>query len=56
MDVIQGDKLEIVVLNADGIHREYMELRKDWVLYWTVPLEVLAFQWEQFDQLQFLVE
>ncbi|GFY90344.1 N-terminal nucleophile aminohydrolases (Ntn hydrolases) superfamily protein [Actinidia rufa] len=24
-----GDKLEIVVLNADGIRSEYMELRKD---------------------------
>lgn len=27
--LLQGDKLEIVVLNAGGIHREYMELRKD---------------------------
>ena len=26
---LQGDKLEIVVLNADGIRSEYMELRKD---------------------------
>ncbi|KAK3025018.1 hypothetical protein RJ639_044627 [Escallonia herrerae] len=25
----KGDKLEIVVINADGIRREYMELRKD---------------------------
>lgn len=25
----QGDRVEIVILNADGIHREYMELRKD---------------------------
>lgn len=25
----QGDKLEIVILNADGIRREYMDLRKD---------------------------
>lgn len=36
--ILQGDKLEIVVLNAGGIHREYMELRKDWFLYWTVLL------------------
>lgn len=28
--VLQGDNLEIVVLNFDGIRREYMELRKDW--------------------------
>jgi len=28
-DIYTGDKLEIVVLNAGGIHREYMELRKD---------------------------
>jgi hypothetical protein len=28
MDVPQGDKLEIVVLNAEGIRREYIELRK----------------------------
>lgn len=28
-DVEQGDKLEIVVLNQEGLHREYMELRKD---------------------------
>jgi 20S proteasome subunit beta 6 len=26
---LQGDKLEIVVLNAEGIRREYIELRKD---------------------------
>ena len=25
----QGDRVEIVILNADGIRREYMELRKD---------------------------
>ena len=29
VDVIQGDSLEIVVLNADGTRYEYMELRKD---------------------------
>jgi len=28
-DIYTGDKLEIVVLNAGGIHCEYMELRKD---------------------------
>ncbi|KAK9202454.1 hypothetical protein WN944_017665 [Citrus x changshan-huyou] len=28
-DIYTGDKLEIVVLNKGGIHREYMELRKD---------------------------
>ncbi|EOX96203.1 hypothetical protein QUC31_005440 [Theobroma cacao] len=28
-DIYTGDKLEIVVINADGIHREYMDLRKD---------------------------
>ncbi|XP_059633991.1 proteasome subunit beta type-1-like [Cornus florida] len=28
-DIYTGDKLEIVILNADGIRREYMELRKD---------------------------
>ncbi|KAK2990419.1 hypothetical protein RJ640_011167 [Escallonia rubra] len=28
-DIYTGDKLEIVVINADGIRREYMELRKD---------------------------
>jgi hypothetical protein len=27
--VLQGDKLEIVILNADGMRREYAELRKD---------------------------
>lgn len=26
---LQGDKLEIIVLNASGIRQEYMELRKD---------------------------
>ena len=26
---LQGDKVEIVVLNADGIRHEYMDLRKD---------------------------
>lgn len=30
---LQGDKLEIVILNASGIRREYMELRKDWCFY-----------------------
>jgi hypothetical protein len=30
MFVLQGDKLEIVIVNADGIRREYAELRKDW--------------------------
>ncbi|RVX00940.1 Proteasome subunit beta type-1 [Vitis vinifera] len=29
LDVLQGDKLEIVILNASGIRREYMDLRKD---------------------------
>jgi 20S proteasome subunit beta 6 len=29
MFVLQGDKLEIVIVNADGIRREYAELRKD---------------------------
>lgn len=28
-NVLQGDRLEIVVLNADGTRYEYMELRKD---------------------------
>ncbi|KAM7516205.1 hypothetical protein LguiA_005788 [Lonicera macranthoides] len=28
-DIYTGDNLEIVVLNFDGIRREYMELRKD---------------------------
>lgn len=28
-NVLQGDKLEIMVLNVDGIRCEYMELRKD---------------------------
>jgi 20S proteasome subunit beta 6 len=28
-DIYTGDKLEIVVINASGIHREYIELRKD---------------------------
>ncbi|KAJ4843348.1 Proteasome subunit beta type-1 [Turnera subulata] len=28
-DIYTGDKLEIVILNADGIRREYMDLRKD---------------------------
>ena len=27
--VWQGDKLEIVVINKAGLHRNYMELRKD---------------------------
>ena len=26
---LQGDKVEIVILNASGIRREYMDLRKD---------------------------
>lgn len=29
MDFLQGDKLEIVVLSATGIRREYMDLRRD---------------------------
>ncbi|KAK4486730.1 hypothetical protein RD792_006696 [Penstemon davidsonii] len=28
-DIYTGDKLEIVILNASGIRRDYMELRKD---------------------------
>ncbi|XP_011017495.1 PREDICTED: proteasome subunit beta type-1-like [Populus euphratica] len=28
-DIYTGDKLEIVILNADGMRREYAELRKD---------------------------
>ncbi|KAL0397781.1 UNVERIFIED_CONTAM: Proteasome subunit beta type-1 [Sesamum calycinum] len=28
-DIYTGDKLEMVILNASGIRREYMELRKD---------------------------
>ncbi|KAF7844769.1 proteasome subunit beta type-1 [Senna tora] len=28
-DIYTGDKLEIVILNASGIRREYLELRKD---------------------------
>ncbi|KAE8660445.1 Proteasome subunit beta type-1 [Hibiscus syriacus] len=28
-DIYTGDKLEIVVINADGIRREHMDLRKD---------------------------
>ncbi|KAG6749398.1 hypothetical protein NC652_032698 [Populus alba x Populus x berolinensis] len=28
-DIYTGDKLEIVIVNADGIRREYAELRKD---------------------------
>ncbi|KAG5251459.1 hypothetical protein OIU76_007680 [Salix suchowensis] len=28
-DIYTGDKLEIVILNVDGIRREYAELRKD---------------------------
>ncbi|GJN04141.1 hypothetical protein PR202_ga21663 [Eleusine coracana subsp. coracana] len=28
-DIYTGDKLEIVVINSSGIHREYIELRKD---------------------------
>lgn len=27
--LLQGDRLEIVILNADGIRREEMDLRKD---------------------------
>lgn len=34
---IQGDNLEIIILNSEGIRREYMELRKDWFLS-SVPL------------------
>lgn len=37
-NVLQGDRLEIVVLNADGTRYEYMELRKDWVLPRTILL------------------
>ncbi|KAF3775986.1 Proteasome subunit beta type-1 [Nymphaea thermarum] len=28
-DIYTGDRVEIVVINAGGIHREYIELRKD---------------------------
>ncbi|CAI8604933.1 unnamed protein product [Vicia faba] len=28
-DIYTGDRVEIVILNASGIHREFMELRKD---------------------------
>ncbi|MBA0583192.1 hypothetical protein Gorai_014061 [Gossypium raimondii] len=28
-DIYTGDKLELVIINAAGIRREYMELRKD---------------------------
>ncbi|KAF1876527.1 hypothetical protein Lal_00021241 [Lupinus albus] len=28
-DIYTGDKLEVVTLNASGIHREYMDLRRD---------------------------
>lgn len=32
MMFLQGDKVEIVVINASGIRQELMELRKDWSL------------------------
>lgn len=28
-DIYTGDKLEVVILNADGIRREHMDLRRD---------------------------
>jgi 20S proteasome subunit beta 6 len=28
-DIYTGDKVEIVILNSSGIHREFMDLRKD---------------------------
>ncbi|CAI8596053.1 unnamed protein product [Vicia faba] len=28
-DIYTGDRVEIMILNASGIHREFMELRKD---------------------------
>lgn len=44
--VLQGDKLEIVVLNVSGIRREYMELRKDWSAFvFLAPFMVLQLLW-----------
>lgn len=37
-NVLQGDKLEIMVLNVDGIRCEYMELRKDWSISFLLSL------------------
>lgn len=38
LNVLQGDRLEITVLNANGTRTEFMELRKDWALPRTVLL------------------
>ena len=43
---LQGDKVEIVILNASGIHREFMDLRKDWCFYRGVYVHSIDLYWE----------